>query len=139
MNISAIIIGKNSNKTLSKCINNLKKSLNKTVIIQKYEIIYVDSNSIDNSIELAKEAEVQIIEIIGGYTSASLGRYLGKQYSKYENLLFLDGDMDIEESWFSESFDYYMRYKAIIGERHEKLYKNNNVLKEIPNFYFVNL
>lgn len=135
MNISVIIIGRNSNKTLSKCINSLKKSLNNTEIIEEYEIIYVDSNSIDNSIELAKEAQIQIIEIIGGYTSASLGRYLGKQYSKYENLLFLDSDMDIDESWFIQSFDYYIRYKAIIGERYEKLYKNNSVLKEIPNFY----
>ncbi|WP_258238917.1 glycosyltransferase family A protein [Arcobacter sp. CECT 8985] len=128
-------MGKNSTKTLEECINHLKNAIKKVVYIEKYEIIYVDSNSSDGSAELAKENGVEVIEIVEGYTTASLGRYLGKKYAKYDNLLFCDSDMYLDIEWFNASKEYYEKYGAIIGERHEKLYRNDIVIKEIHNFY----
>jgi glycosyltransferase involved in cell wall biosynthesis len=135
MNISIIIIGKNSSKTLGNCIQYLKKSLVNSAFIKKYEIIYVDSKSSDNSIQIANKNSVEVISINEGYTTASLGRYLGKKYARYENLLFIDSDMDLDINWFNNSFEYYNKYGAIIGERYEKLYKNDKVIKKIPRFY----
>ena len=135
LNVSIIVIGKNSKKTLNSCIESLELSLTNTSFIKDYEIIYVDSNSTDESVKIAKEKYVEIIEIVDGYTTAALGRYLGKKYAKYENLLFLDSDMYLTENWFVDSKEYFDRYGAIIGERYEKLYKDDAVIKEIPKFY----
>lgn len=138
MNFSIIIIGKNSKKILEECILHLKSSLKSSSFVNKYEIIYVDSNSSDNSVQIANEFKIKTIEIIDGYTTASIGRYLGNKYATYENLVFIDSDMYLDEDWFNSSFKYYEKYGAIIGERHEKLYKNDVVVKEIPKFYNIN-
>ena len=113
----------------------MKLSVSSTGFISEYEIIYVDSNSTDESVNIAKKNGAEVIEIDSGYTTAALGRYLGKKYAKYENLLFLDSDMYLTENWFVDSKEYFDRYGAIIGERYEKLYKDDKVIKEIPKFY----
>jgi len=136
MTLSIIIVGKNSNKTLKRCIDCLKLALdNSSQFIKQYEIIYIDSNSSDDSVLISKSSNIDVIEITEGFTTASLGRYLGLKYAKYDNLLFVDSDMDLDENWFNNSFDLFKRYGAIIGERHEKLYKNDKVIKEVSRFY----
>ncbi len=117
------------------CIENLKNVITKSEHIEEYEIIYVDSNSSDDSLSIAKKNGVEVIDIVEGYTTASLGRYLGKKYAQYDNLLFVDSDMYLDIEWFNASKEYYKKYGAIIGERYEKLYKDNKVIKEIPKFY----
>jgi glycosyltransferase involved in cell wall biosynthesis len=134
-NFSIIVIGRNSEKTLKKCIEHINLSVLNTCYIDKYEIIYVDSISTDNSLLIAEEHEINILKVYDGFSSASLGRYLGKKYSKYKNLVFIDSDMYLDENWFNNSLVYYKKFNAIIGERYEKLYKNNKVIKEIPRFY----
>jgi glycosyltransferase involved in cell wall biosynthesis len=135
LKISIIIIGKNSEKTLKSSIKSIFSAIENTNIINKFEIIYVDSFSSDSSIDIAQKFQIKIISITNGFTSASLGRYLGKKYSQYENLIFIDSDMYLDENWFNDSLEYYKKYGAIIGERYEKMYKNNKVIKEIPKFY----
>jgi hypothetical protein len=120
---------------LQGCIQHLKNAITKAEYIEEYEIIYVDSNSSDESVSIAKENGVEVIEIVDGYTTASLGRYLGKKYSQYDNLLFIDSDMYLDIEWFNASKEYYEKCGAIIGERYEKLYKGDKVIKEIPRFY----
>lgn len=135
MNISIIIIGKSSAKTLQSCIVYLKTAIAKAEYIGECEIIYVDSNSSDDSVAIAKANDIEVIEIVEGFTTAALGRYLGKKYSIYENLLFIDSDMYLDIEWFNASKVHYEKYGAIIGERYERLYKDDKVIKEIPNFY----
>jgi hypothetical protein len=106
-----------------------------TYIITTYQIIYVDSNSSDNSVQIAKDSNVEIIKITDAFTTASLGRYLGLKYSKYNNLLFIDSDMYLDKDWLNKSYEYFIKYGAIIGERYEKLYRDDKVIKEMPNFY----
>jgi len=57
--IGFIIIGKNEGPKLVKCINSIKRTIDHNGI-GEYEIIYVDSNSTDNSIELVNEIEGNI-------------------------------------------------------------------------------
>ena len=136
MSLTIIIIGKNTSKTLSNCIKSINTAVVNSKYINSYEVIYIDSMSYDDSVDIAKSFNnVETIKIIDGYTSASFGRYLGKMYSKYKNLLFMDSDMYMDKDWFNASIEYYNQYGAIIGERYEKLYKNDAVVKEIPRFY----
>jgi len=135
VNLSVVVIGKNSQKTLRDCIIYLNNAIENSVCINKFEIIYVDSNSSDRSVHIANELKIITIEIVDGYTTASLGRYLGKKYAQYENLIFLDSDMFLDKYWFDKSLKSYEKYGAVIGERHEKLYKDDALVKEVPKFY----
>ena len=60
--IGFIIIGKNEGHKLVRCINSIKKTIDENNI-GDYEIIYVDSKSTDNSIELVEKFNVQLMNI----------------------------------------------------------------------------
>lgn len=134
INLSTIIIGKNSSKTLDICLSTCKKALEHTNKIKQYELIYVDSCSKDSSISIAKKYKCQIIEITKGFTSAALGRNLGKQQADFDYLLFLDSDMELYPDWLSYAIPYLIQYQAITGERHELIYHGNQLIKDIPKF-----
>lgn len=135
--ISFIVIGRNDEKSLSRCFNAIKKCIIKFNKLKNVQIIYVDSNSSDNSVNIAKEHGVDIVEIIeSNFLSASLGRYIGLKHAKYENLIFLDSDMEIDEDWLIKSEKFYLKYHAVIGERIDYLYDENGVLRtKIENVY----
>ncbi len=92
--ISIVIIGKNESKNLP----TLFESLNTIKIAQ--EIIYVDSSSTDNSVEIAKKYCDSIYKIeFDRYNSASAGRYVGTLEAKYSWILYLDGDMILKDDF----------------------------------------
>ncbi|MCA0234353.1 MAG: glycosyltransferase family 2 protein [Bacteroidetes bacterium] len=134
-NVSVIIIGKNVSKTLFDCISSVKNAINFDPNINLSEIIYVDSNSSDNSIQIAQVNNVKIINIISTFTTASLGRFLGIRHAKYNKLLFIDGDMVLEKDWFSKTNAIIDTHLGVVGDRYEVLIKNDTIIKEIPHFY----
>jgi glycosyltransferase involved in cell wall biosynthesis len=92
--ISFIIIGRNEGWKLEKCFESVFQNIifNK---INDYEVLYIDSNSNDNSIANAKSfKEIKIYKLISGY-NAAVARNLGAEKARGENLFFLDGDMEI--------------------------------------------
>jgi glycosyltransferase involved in cell wall biosynthesis len=73
--------------------------------IADYEILYVDSRSTDNSIEIVKNFnEVIIFEIIGEM-NAAIARNIGAKEAKGDTFVFLDADMEIEKDFHKEVFD----------------------------------
>ena len=99
MNLSIIIIGRNASKTLDQCIRSINESIDNSSF-KENEIIYVDSNSTDESVSIAKNANTRVISITSGQTTAALGRYLGIKYSRFDTLAFIDSDMIIDLNWF---------------------------------------
>lgn len=134
-NISVIIIGKNVSKTLFECISSVKIAINFDSSINLSEIIYVDSNSSDNSIQIAQANDAKIINITSTFTTASLGRFLGIRHAKYSKLLFIDGDMVLEKDWFSKTNLLIDTHLGIVADRYEVLIKNDIIIEEIPHFY----
>ncbi len=98
--LSFIIIGRNEGWKLTKCI----KSVINTIIenkLTKYEIIYVDSKSTDDSIERAKQFnEVKLFQLTKDY-NAAIARNVGVNESSGSLLFFIDGDMEVIPSAFS--------------------------------------
>lgn len=92
--ISFIVVGRNEGWKLSKCIQSIIDSIefNK---LQTHEIVYVDSNSTDNSIERVKEFECVKIFKLTGEVNAAIARNIGTKHSKGDVLFFIDGDMEI--------------------------------------------
>jgi glycosyltransferase involved in cell wall biosynthesis len=92
--ISIIVIGKNEEKNLE----NLYKSLISIDLIK--EVIYVDSASKDNSILISQNYCDFIYELEESpFLCASAGRYIGVKKAKYKWVLFLDGDMELEQEF----------------------------------------
>lgn len=92
--ISIVIIGKNEAKNLPKLYSSLE-----ALSIEK-ELIYIDSASSDNSVNISKNYCDGVYEIEDSpYLCAAAGRYLGTQKAKYDWLLYLDGDMELEEEF----------------------------------------
>lgn len=110
--ISIVIIGKNEADNLP----NLYQSLC-NVHLEK-EILYIDSASTDNSVEISKKFcdKVCLIEN-SSQLCASAGRYVGTQEAQYDWILYLDGDMELETEFidFLNSTDFLNYDSAIAG------------------------
>lgn len=138
--VSFIVIGKNEGWKLEKCFNSIFKLIQKNNL-DNYEVIYVDSDSTDNSIKIAKGFSEIKIFILRGNCNAAIGRNVGAKKSKGDILFFIDGDMELlegsanlindkkihlEHPFISGQFNnyFYDTYSGeIIGER--KSWNNN--------------
>lgn len=92
--ISFIVIGKNESDYLKLCFNSIIKTI-ETNGIKDFEIIFVDSNSQDNSVDIALSyPNVRIFNLTKN-EKASSGRNIGAKMSRGDILFFIDGDMEI--------------------------------------------
>ncbi|MEO8582767.1 MAG: glycosyltransferase [Flavitalea sp.] len=96
--ISFVIIGRNEEKNLKRCIDSIHKSL-VAIKISSYQIIYVDAMSTDKSIEIAHSfSEVNVYRVLGG-RNAAVGRDIGAREATGRVLFFVDGDMEVYEQF----------------------------------------
>ena len=131
LDFSFVVIGKNAENEIQRCIDSIHRACACSGVLNDYEIIYVDSNSADTTVPRVTEyGDIKIISINNGFTSASLGRSLGLKYSKYNNLAFLDSDMELIPEWIDASCDDYVRYGALVGKRLDINYTNGAYEKE---------
>ena len=98
--ISFIVIGKNEGRRLELCLSSIV-SMIETDIIADYEIIYVDSRSVDNSVELAKRYCTSVF-LIEGVCNAAIARNIGAKEAKGDILFFIDGDMELLPGFLSK-------------------------------------
>ena len=92
--ISFIIIGKNEGIKLFNCITSINETI-KHNHLKQTEIIYIDSNSVDNSIDLIKHFDNLDIYKLTNQCNSAIARNLGFKKSKGEILFFIDGDMEL--------------------------------------------
>jgi len=123
--ISFIVIGKNEESKLANCFLSIIKSCENIGDLE-YEIIYVDSNSSDNSIDKAKEFHgIQIFHIYGK-CNAAVARNIGAKESIGEILFFIDGDMQIECEFLSKAIvNNNLKYNCLTGHIDDWLYDKN--------------
>ncbi len=87
MSLGVVIIGKNQESYLQSLATFLPRSLYK-------DIVYVDSYSMDASVQIAQFAGWRVAVLMPVATiSASAGRHVGTLLCKSEWILYLDGDM----------------------------------------------
>ena len=104
--ISFIVIGKNESRYLKKCFDSIGTSIDKINNLHKIEVIYIDSDSSDSSIQIAKKNNNvdKIIQIKGEINSA-IARNVGVEHSSGDILFLIDGDMEILPSFFDTIFE----------------------------------
>ena len=96
--VSIIIVNHNGKSLLKKCLH----SINETTY-QNYEIILVDNNSSDGSVEFVKTQypKINIISLEQNYGYAKPNN-IGAKKSKGEFLIFLNNDTEVTPNWINE-------------------------------------
>jgi len=135
--ISFIVIGRNEGKTIKKTINSIYIYVTYNQI-NEYEIIYVDSKSTDNSIEIVKSFNNVKIFAITGEINAAIGRNIGAKEAKGEVLVFLDADMEIEKTFHDIVFkNNKLNYPFVSGQLKNIFYNAQWKIVD-ENFLFPN-
>lgn len=114
--ISFIVIGKNEDKNLRRCFAGIYKFIDVNAI-SSFEIIYVDSKSSDDTLDIARSfADIKTYQITG-QCNAAVGRNVGATVANGKVLYFIDADMEIIPSFHSEVFtsDGSLKYPAVSG------------------------
>jgi len=124
--IGVVIIGRNEGDRLVQCIESAKTQIDK--------IIYVDSNSSDNSIQNASEREVETVQLDMSIPfSAARARNVGwqsliKKYPRLKYIHFIDGDCIFFDDWINKAhnfLDNHPGYAVVCGKRCEKFPDNS--------------
>lgn len=127
--ISFIIIGRNEGWRLEKCLKSVKTIIEKELSVPT-EILYIDSQSTDESIEISKKYANRTF-LITGVFNAAIGRNIGAKEAKGEILFFMDGDMELREGIVSSILTEQgtLVYPFISGVEYEFLYDQDWSLK----------
>ncbi len=95
--LSVVLISKNQAWNISRLIESV---LQATSSFPSSEIILVDSNCTDETVEFASRYPISIVRLRPGQRlSPAAGRYIGYKRTRGEFVLFLDGDMDLLQGW----------------------------------------
>lgn len=99
-NVSFVVIGLNEEKNL----HNTFKAIQKIDYPKnKYEIIYIDTGSIDKSLQIAKEYTKYTFVEKSNWPTPGLARNKGLIESKYEIIHFIDGDIQINKEYIKKA------------------------------------
>jgi glycosyltransferase involved in cell wall biosynthesis len=135
MLLSIIVISKNEEKNIRRCL----KSLFNNIKNIDFETILIDSNSSDNTVEIAKEFPCKILKVKSNIYTAALGRQIGLDMSVGEYAMFLDGDMEICPEWIEEGLNFLLKSSSstlgVVGIRKDYIYKEGEIQKIISNTY----
>ncbi len=97
--IAVVIIGRNEGERLRACLTSV---LTMNYPRELVEVIYVDSSSTDDSVELARNMGVTTI-VLTGPTTAARGRNAGWTHTQAPFVLFLDGDTLLHADFVSRA------------------------------------
>lgn len=134
--ISFIIIGRNEGWKLTKCLSGVFKTIHANNLT-KFEVIYIDSKSTDNSISLAGSFKNVKIYQLTGDQNAAIARNTGAIKSDGDVLFFIDGDMEIKQDFlqliYSEKDG--LKYEFVSGQLENVFYNKAGEIVEKSNYY----
>ncbi|MFA0413880.1 glycosyltransferase family 2 protein [Vibrio renipiscarius] len=97
--ISIVVITLNEEKRISRLLEDLSQQTH-----QQFEVIVVDSNSDDNTVEVAQAYQNALPDLTVhkmDRRGVSLGRNTGANLAKHERLLFLDADVRLTSAFLT--------------------------------------
>lgn len=101
--LSVVIVSRNEENRIETCIESVFDLCRDG---PPFEVIVVDSNSTDRSIERATEYPITVLQIPSDDLSTpSAGRHVGTHRARGEYLLFVDGDMELLDSWLEPALE----------------------------------
>ena len=119
LDLTIVVIGYNESNTLKACLESGRAADLNGI---RYELIYVDGGSTDESLRIAREASTD--QILGGdrRRRAAENRNLGLQAAQGEFVQFVDGDMVMDAQWPRAALTFlreHSDYAAVCGNLRE--------------------
>ncbi len=116
--VSFVIIGRNEEKHLAACINSIMQV---NYPQERKEIIFVDNNSTDRSVEIARRFPITVIALKEQPSTPGLARNAGLHAATGEYVHFVDGDMTIAPEWLNNALTAFEdeRVAAVVGRLQE--------------------
>lgn len=93
--LSVVVIGRNEGPRLERCLRSIREMKSPggpLELTNEVELIYVDSASTDNSLQLAKSFGARVLSVNPARPTAAIGRNAGWRAATAPLILFLDGD-----------------------------------------------
>ncbi len=121
INLGVVVIGRNEGERLENCILSLAQF--------ELKIVYVDSNSTDNSVEFVRSRGFDVLELDMSLPfSAARARnegyqYLLEKYPETEYVQFVDGDCEVNDQWLGIALDHLQlnaELASVCGRRKER-------------------
>ncbi|MCH8150613.1 MAG: glycosyltransferase [Planctomycetes bacterium] len=116
--VSVVAIGRNEGQRLVACLESIKAS---DYPAERLELIYVDTNSTDESCSAAERLGAKVIRIQPEFPSAAAARNAGLREATHDLVHFLDGDTVLDAFWLRKAVET-MRDPTIVcvfGRREE--------------------
>jgi glycosyltransferase involved in cell wall biosynthesis len=116
--VSVVVIGRNEGARLLACLDAIAEM---SFAADRIEVIYVDSDSTDDSREQAAARGAQVIHVRPERPSAALGRNAGWRAARGRYILFLDGDTRLHPDFVARALAAFDRPEVAIvwGHRRE--------------------
>lgn len=118
--VGVVVIGRNEGERLRRCLESVQSEA---------RVVYVDSGSTDQSIELARRMGAQVVELdmCQPFTAARARnagwRRLLECFPGIEHVQFVDGDCEVVPGWLDLARAYlceHPRVAAVCGQRRER-------------------
>jgi GT2 family glycosyltransferase len=114
--VSIVIPTKNEEEVIGRCLTTIQ---NLKTPKDEYEVIVVDSNSSDRTVTIAKEFNIEVLEIDNKKSTVSASRNLGAKRAKGKILAFLDADCIVSEDWLNNSLKHFKNSEAsLVGYKY---------------------
>lgn len=114
--LSVIIIARNEEDNIAESIRSAMRAISHGFgLLSSYEIILVDSDSSDRTVQIASKFPITIFQLSKQYIGVSAGRYVGYKNAVGEFLLFMDGDIILHENFVSRAIEYMQKKQNVAG------------------------
>lgn len=109
--VSVIVITYNEGEMIARCLSQLR---DQTYSQNKIELIVVDDDSSDNTIEIVGKFGAKIVR--SGFKNCEKAKSIGIKHAKGKYILFLDADVFLKSADFIEkSVALFEKYPSIVG------------------------
>lgn len=111
--LSVVIVTYNEADRIAGCIESVLAACREG---PPFEVVLVDSNSTDGTVEIAREYPVTILRIASAdLTTPSAGRFVGTEAARGDYLLFVDGDMELTTGWLPRALGVVREHDDVAG------------------------
>jgi glycosyltransferase involved in cell wall biosynthesis len=117
--LAAVVIARNEARHIATCLDAVLKAV---APFPDTRVIVVDSESTDETVQIAGTFPVDVYRYRARVRTAAAGRRVGARLVRARFILFVDGDSQIEPPWVRTAVDYMQRHwrvGVIYGRRHE--------------------
>jgi cellulose synthase/poly-beta-1,6-N-acetylglucosamine synthase-like glycosyltransferase len=127
--VAVVVIGRNEGERLTRCLESIRAASYPQDAI---DVVYVDSDSRDDSVERARRLGANVIVVHPERPSAALGRNAGWRATSAPFVLFLDGDTILDPEFITVAMKSFEKANCavVFGHRRE-LYPEQSIYNRV--------